>query len=86
MKLRSGEELSSTLQDYIRKCIQTQLSPRHVPAKILQVQGIPKTLNGKMMETAVGKLIRGELLDNISVIINPECLDDYSNRQELMID
>lgn len=86
VKLRSGEELTSVLQDYIRSCIQTQLSPRHVPAKILQVHGIPKTLNGKMMETAVGKLIRGELLDNISVIINPECLDDYSNRQELMID
>lgn len=78
--------LTPDLRQKINQQIRLKLSPRHVPAKILQVRGIPKTLNGKIMEMAVSKLVRGETLDNISVIINPECLEDYWNRVELQTD
>ncbi len=38
------------------------------------------------METAVGKLIQGQVLENLSVVTNPECLEDYWNRKELQLD
>jgi acetoacetyl-CoA synthetase len=66
--------------------IRQQLSPRHVPGKILAVRGIPKTINGKVMETAVRKLIHGKTLDNLAMIVNPECLEDYIYREELRVD
>jgi acetoacetyl-CoA synthetase len=84
--LKPHLELTDELRNKINLQIKTKLSPRHVPAKILQVRGIPKTLNGKLMETAVGKLIQGQVLENLSVITNPECLEDYWNRKELQLD
>jgi acetoacetyl-CoA synthetase len=75
--------LDSEFRNKINQQIKLKLSPRHVPAKIIRVRGIPKTLNGKLMESVVGKLLRGETLDNLSVIVNPECLEDYWDRVEL---
>ena len=63
--------------------IKTQLSPRHVPAKILPVGDIPRTSNGKLMETAVRKLVNGQEVDNLAVIVNPACLTEYWQRPEL---
>lgn len=75
--------LDPEFRQKINQQIKFKLSPRHVPAKIIQVRGIPKTLNGKIMESVVGKLLRGESLDNLSVIVNPDCLEDYWDRTEL---
>jgi acetoacetyl-CoA synthetase len=77
---------TAELQKRLASEIRQQLSPRHVPAKILPVRGIPKTINGKVMETAVRKLIHGKALDNIAVIVNPECLEDYMHREDLSVD
>ena len=86
VKLQAGIELSTALKQHIATLIRSRLSPRHVPAKILQVSDIPKTWNGKIMESVVRKIIQGETIENISVIVNPECLEDYWNRIELMVD
>jgi acetoacetyl-CoA synthetase len=86
VKLKDGLELTPTLKKQIETLIRVKLSPRHIPAKILQVRGVPKTINGKVMEMAVRKLIKGEAIDNISVVANPECIEDYWNRKELMAD
>jgi acetoacetyl-CoA synthetase len=86
VKLQAGIELTNVLKQHIATLIRSRLSPRHVPAKILQVSDIPKTWNGKIVETAVRKIIQGETVENISVIVNPECLEDYWNRIELMAD
>ena len=86
VKLQTGIELTNVLKQHITTLIRARLSPRHVPAKILKVSDIPKTWNGKIMESAVRKIIQGEPVENISVIMNPECLEDYWNRIELMSD
>lgn len=86
VKLKDGLELNDNLIKQISTLIRVKLSPRHIPAKILQVRGVPKTINGKIMEMAVRKLIKGESLENISVVSNPECIEDYWNRRELMAD
>jgi acetoacetyl-CoA synthetase len=74
---------NESLRKQIAKTIKIQLSPRHVPAKILPVTDIPRTINGKLLETAVKKLIHGQRLDNLAVIVNPESLKEYWQRPEL---
>jgi len=52
-------------------------SPRHVPARMLQVPEIPYTLNMKKVESAVTNLIHGRPVMNRDALVNPESLDHY---------
>lgn len=86
VKLKPEVVWTEEFNGMIRHEIRTQLSPRHVPAKILPVRDIPKTMNGKIMEKVVKKLVAGESIENLSVINNPDCLVDYRSREELYQD
>ena len=86
VRLREGLVLNSNLQTKIRSIIRTNASPRHVPAKIIQVADIPRTRNGKITEVAVRKLVHGESIDNLEALDNPEALDLYRNIPELQTD
>tara|TARA_R110001592_G_scaffold134556_3_gene350321 strand:+ start:11030 stop:13036 length:2007 start_codon:yes stop_codon:yes gene_type:complete len=83
VRLRSGLKLDENLIDQIRKTIRNNTTPRHVPAKILQVDDIPRTISGKIVELAVGQVIHGELVKNKDALANPEALDCFANRSEL---
>jgi len=78
--LRQGLRLDEQLTQVIRQAIRQQLSPRHLPAKIIQVSAVPKTLNGKLMETLVQQLVAGKPISNPSVVSNPECLAEYQHQ------
>ncbi len=84
--LRPGCELSDALKDKIRKRIRTNTSPRHVPAKILQVPDVPYTLNMKKVELAVRRVIEGKPVQNRDALRNPEVLDSYAGIHELQED
>ena len=86
VRLREGLVLNSNLQTKIKSVIRTNASPRHVPAKIIQVADIPRTRNGKITEVAVRKLVHGESIDNLEALDNPEALDLYRNIPELQTD
>ncbi|RZA18809.1 MAG: acetoacetate--CoA ligase [Proteobacteria bacterium] len=77
VKLKAGEILSPELDKTIRTTLRKNLSPRHVPAAIYQVQDIPYTRSGKKLELAVTRILSGRSLDNQTAIANPECLDEY---------
>lgn len=81
--LREGKILDADLINRINQQIRTGCSPRHVPAKILQVRDIPRTKNGKITEIAVRDVIQGRTVKNIEALANPEVLDMYRNRPEL---
>ncbi len=83
VKLRDGLFLTEELQTIIRQTIRNNASPRHVPAKILQVADIPRTINGKIVEIAVRQTVQGETVNNINSLANPEALAYFKNRQEL---
>jgi acetoacetyl-CoA synthetase len=83
VKLRDGLELDDALRDKIRETIRRNLTPRHVPAKVIQVPDIPRTRNGKLMELAVRNLIHGVAVTNREAAANPEALDFYANIPEL---
>lgn len=86
VKLRDGLILDESLRKTICQTIRTQASPRHVPAKILQVPDIPRTINGKIVEIAVRDIIAGKPIPNLSSIANPEALAYFVNRPELLIE
>ena len=81
--LDAGVTLDDTLRDLIRRTLREQASPRHVPAKILQVDDIPRTRSGKISEIAVRDTIVGRPLNNTEALANPEVLAQYRDRPEL---
>jgi acetoacetyl-CoA synthetase len=75
--------LDEALCDRIRAALRAQASPRHVPAKILAVADIPRTLNGKIVELAVRDVVHGREPANLAVLANPDSLAHFRNRAEL---
>ncbi len=83
VRLRDGVVLDDPLRDEIRDRIRQNTTPRHVPARIIQVTEIPRTLSGKIVELAVRDVIHGRSVNNTEALANPEALDQYRDRPEL---
>ncbi|KII95198.1 hypothetical protein PLICRDRAFT_34037 [Plicaturopsis crispa FD-325 SS-3] len=80
VKLPEGHTLSPALEKAIKTEVRTRRSPRHVPARIIQVADIPYTLNGKRVEVPVKKIINGAPISSVNpaTLRNPECLTAFS--------
>ena len=83
VKLREDLELDEGMQDRIRKTIRQNTTPRHVPAKIVQVADIPRTISGKIVELAVRNVVHGRTVANTDALANPKSLDLYRDLPEL---
>jgi acetoacetyl-CoA synthetase len=83
--LQTGLVLDLDLEQLIRQQIRSHTTPRHVPAKILQVTDIPRTISGKIVELSVRKVIHNEVVKNTDALKNPEVLDLYKNLPELQV-
>jgi acetoacetyl-CoA synthetase len=81
--LKDGARLDAALTDKIKRQIRGGATPRHVPAKIIQVPDIPRTKSGKITELAVRELVHGREIDNREALANPEALDHYRQIPEL---
>lgn len=75
--LREGVSLDDELCARIRKSIKDNTTPRHVPAKIIQVADIPRTISGKIVELAVRNVVHGKAVKNTDALANPEVLAQY---------
>ena len=73
----------TALQDKIKKQIRANTTPRHVPAKIVQVADIPRTKSGKIVELAVRDVVHGRPVKNKEALANPEALALYEGLKEL---
>jgi acetoacetyl-CoA synthetase len=78
--------LDEALQAKIRKTIRDNTTPRHVPAKILSVTDIPRTLSGKIVELAVRNVVHGRPVKNTDALANPAALEQFRDRPELAED
>lgn len=83
VKLAEGIELDDALIDRIKRAIRDNASPRHVPAKVVQVHDIPRTKSGKIVELAVRNVVHGEVVKNVEALANPEALNEFRARSEL---
>jgi acetoacetyl-CoA synthetase len=83
VRLRPGAQLDEALTRRLRETIRAQATPRHVPAKVVAVPDIPRTLSGKITELAVRNVIHGKPVKNLDALANPEALEHFRNRPEL---
>ncbi len=83
VRLDDGIELDEALQQQIRQVIRANTTPRHVPAKILAVTDIPRTISGKIVELAVRNVVHGEPVKNTDALANPLALEQFRDRAEL---
>jgi len=83
VRLREGLALDDPLIDKIKRRIRDNATPRHVPARVLQVNDIPRTKSGKIVELAVRNVIHGRSVRNIEALANPEALAEFRGRPEL---
>ena len=81
--LNPNYELNEELFIKIKKKIRKNASPRHVPDKVIAVNDIPRTKNGKIVELAVKNIIEGNVIKNKEALANPEVLEQYKNLKEL---
>ena len=78
-----GVTLDEELQARIRKAIRQGATPRHVPAVILAVPEIPRTVSGKIVELAVREVIHGRPVTNRNALAKPDALNHFAQRIEL---
>jgi acetoacetyl-CoA synthetase len=84
VRLRDGVCFDDALAARIRQSIHDHATPRHVPAKILQVADIPRTKSGKLVELAVRAIVHGREPRNIDALANPDALEHFRAREELL--
>src|SRR5262249_45255824 len=82
--LKPGHTLDDALRERIKVQIRAGASPRHVPARIVQVADIPRTKSGKITELAVRDVVHGREVKNKEALANPEALELFKGRAELM--
>jgi len=81
--LRNGVALDDALRERIKRAIRDNATPRHVPAKIVQVPDLPRTSSGKITELAVRNMVHGKPVKNTDALANPQALEFYRNIPEL---
>ena len=85
VKLKKGINLRETLVNTIKETIKYNCTVRHVPSKILQVNDIPRTKSGKIVEIPVRDIVDGKEVKNKEALANPEALDFFKDRPELAV-
>jgi acetoacetyl-CoA synthetase len=83
VRLRDGLTLDDALAERIRRQIRANTTPRHVPARIVQVPEIPRTISGKVVELAVREAIHGRAVKNTDALANPAALSHFRDCPEL---
>jgi acetoacetyl-CoA synthetase len=84
VRLQSGHALDEVLAKKIRTAIRARTTPRHVPAKIIAVPDLPRTLSGKLSELAVRNVIHGVPVQNRDALANPGALEHFRDLPELL--
>ena len=83
VRLREGLSLDEPSVKRVRERIRANTTPRHVPAKIVQVSDIPRTKSGKIVALAVRNVVHGRPVRNLDALANPEALELFRERPEL---
>jgi acetoacetyl-CoA synthetase len=83
VRLRDGVVLDDALKQRICQVIRANTTPRHVPAKVIAVADIPRTISGKIVELAVRNVVHGKPVKNTDALANPQALELYRDLPEL---
>jgi len=83
VRMKDGKTLTPELTDAIKKRVRQNCTPRHVPAKIIPIADIPRTISGKITELAVRDIVHGRAVKNREALANPAALDLYKDIPDL---
>ena len=83
VRLREGVALSDELKQRICSVIRANTTSRHVPAKVIAVADIPRTISGKIVELAVRNVVHGKPVKNTDALANPQALELYRDLEDL---
>ncbi|KAB0549851.1 acetoacetate--CoA ligase [Pseudomonas argentinensis] len=83
VRLRDGVTLDEALQKQICQVIRANTTPRHVPARIVAVADIPRTISGKIVELAVRNVVHGQPVKNTDALANPQALELFRDLPQL---
>ena len=86
LKLHNDFKLTQQLKEKVINKIRKNLTPRHVPAKVISVPDIPRTRSGKITELAVRDIVHGKEIKNKEALANPEALLHFADIPDLDID
>ena len=81
--MREGHILDDDMRQRINSAIRANTTPRHVPARIIAVPEIPRTISGKIVELAVRNVIHDRPVRNTDALANPQALDHFRDLAEL---
>ena len=81
--LAPSYDLNDATEQRICAALRSDASPHHVPARIITVRDIPRTLSGKISERAVSDAIHGREIANLTALANPDSLSEFRDRKEL---
>jgi acetoacetyl-CoA synthetase len=83
VRLKPGVTLDVDLTKKIRDVIRSHTTARHVPARVISVPDLPRTLSGKITELAVRAIIHGQPVRNQDALANPQALEYFRDIPEL---
>jgi acetoacetyl-CoA synthetase len=83
VRMQPGAVLDDLLRKRIKDAIRSNTTPRHVPAKIIAVPDIPRTLSGKIVELAVREVVHGRAVRNTDALANPQALEHFRDLPDL---
>jgi acetoacetyl-CoA synthetase len=75
--LKENVKITPKIKDQIKLELRQKATPRHVPAEIIEVKDIPRTISGKKVEIAVSKILNGEEVENKDALANPDSLKQF---------
>jgi acetoacetyl-CoA synthetase len=78
--MREGAEVGEELPKEIARRVREQCSPRHVPDEVFQINEVPRTLSGKVLEVPVKKILMGTPVEKAASrdsLANPAALDYF---------
>ncbi len=83
VRMKEGESLNADIEKEIKDTIRANTTPRHVPAKVIEITDIPRTISGKIVELAVRNVVHNRPVKNTDALANPEALDLYKDLPQL---
>ena len=82
VRLTGGHSLDDRLAQRIRSRVRERASPRHRPARVVQVADIPRTRSGKIAELSVKDALHGRPIKNLQALANPEALRAFRDLRD----
>lgn len=78
--MEAPKRLDDAFRRLVCENVRREISPRHVPDEIIEVEAVPRTLNGKRLEVPIRRLFMGASPGDVvtqGAVANPEAIEAF---------